>query len=124
MLSVWVWNSCSTVLPPNPAEVLMSFVSRDFLAQVSGQYDMIIIDTAPVLVASDTSILAPTAGAVFLVARAEVTSLGELHEAVKRLAQSGARANGVIFNGLNITKRRYGYGTGQNGRYRYTNYQY
>ena len=113
-------------LPPNPAELLMTAATRQLLSRVGTQYDLVIIDSAPVLAASDTSVLAPLAGATFLVARADVTSIGELVETVKRLAQSGARANGVIFNGLNITKRRYGNGAGQAGRYRYkyTNYQY
>ena len=113
-------------LPPNPAELLMTAATRQLLSNVGRQYDLVIIDSAPVLAASDTAVLAPLVGATFLVARAEVTSVGELMEAVKRLAQSGARANGVIFNGLDITKRRYGHGAGQAGRdrYRYTNYQY
>jgi tyrosine-protein kinase Etk/Wzc len=113
------------MLPPNPAELLMTGSLQQLLQHAATLYDLVIIDSAPVLVASDTAILAPLVGVVFLVARAEVTSLSELHESVKRLAQSGAKATGVIFNGLNITKRRYGYGLGNKyGRYRYTNYKY
>ncbi len=112
-------------LPPNPAEMLMTGASKQVLQQIAAQYDVVIVDTAPVLAASDASILAPLAGAVFLIARAEVTTLGELTESVKRLQQSGAQTKGVIFNGLNISKRRYGYGIGYRyGRYRYTNYKY
>lgn len=112
-------------LPPNPAEMLMTGASRQVLQHIAAQYDVVIVDTAPVLAASDASILAPLAGAVFLIARAEVTTLGELTESVKRLQQSGAQTKGVIFNGLNISKRRYGYGIGYRyGRYRYTNYKY
>ena len=60
-----------------------------------------------------------------MVARAEVSTLGELQESAKRLAQSGVQARGVIFNDLNISKRRYGYGVGYKyGKYRYTNYEY
>ena len=113
------------MLPPNPAELLMTGTAQQLLQQAAAQYDLVIIDSAPVLAASDTAILAPLVGAVFLVARAEVTSLSELQESVKRLAQSGAQAKGVIFNGLNITKRRYGYGMGNKyGKYRYINYKY
>ena len=113
------------MLPPNPAELLMTGTAQQLLQHAATQYDLVIIDSAPVLVASDTAILAPLVGAVFLIARAEVTSLSELQESVKRLAQSGAQAKGVIFNGLNISKRRYGYGMGNKyGRYRYTNYKY
>ena len=112
-------------LPPNPAELLMTPAMHTVLQQVSSQYDLVLIDTPPVLAASDTAILAPLVGAVFMVARAEVTSLGELQEAAKRLTQSGVQTRGVIFNGLNVSKRRYGYGVGSKyGKYRYTNYQY
>ena len=112
-------------LPPNPAEVLMTLVARNVLSQVASNYDMVVIDTAPVLVASDTSILAPAAGAVFLVARSEVTSLAELVESAKRLRQSGTVSKGVVFNGLDMSNQRYGYGAGsKHGKYRYTNYNY
>jgi len=113
-------------LPPNPAELLMTPATQALLQQLSAQYDLVIIDTPPVLAASDTAILAPLAGAVFMVARAEVTSLGELQESAKRLAHSGVQTRGVIFNDLNTSKRRYyGYGVGYKyGKYRYTNYQY
>ena len=110
-------------MPPNPAELLTSPATQARLQQLGSQYDLVIIDTPPVLAASDTAILAPLAGIVFLVARAEITSLGELQESAKRLAQSGVRVKGVIFNCLNATQRRYGYG-GKYGSYRYTNYQY
>lgn len=112
-------------LPPNPAELLMTPTMQALLREVSGEYDLVLIDTPPVLAASDTAILAPLVGAVFMVARAEVTSLGELQESSKRLSQSGVQTRGVIFNGLNVSKRRYGYGVGSKyGKYRYTNYQY
>ena len=112
-------------LPPNPAELLMTGDAQQLLKLVATQYDLVIIDTAPVLAASDTAILAPLVGAVFLVARADVTSLGELQESVKRLSQTGTQTKGVIFNGLNISKRRYGYGMGYKyGGYRYEHYKY
>ena len=112
-------------IPPNPAEVLMNIVTRNVLSQIASNYDMVVIDTAPVLVASDTSILAPVAGAVFLVAKAEVTSLAELVESEKRLRQTGTVTKGVIFNSIDMSKQRYGYGAGYKyGRYRYKNYNY
>lgn len=112
-------------LPPNPAELLMTPAMHAMLRQLAGQYDLVVIDTPPVLAASDTAILAPMAGAVFMVARSEITSLGELQESAKRLAQTGVQTRGVIFNDLNTNKRRYGYGVGYKyGRYRYTNYKY
>jgi tyrosine-protein kinase Etk/Wzc len=114
-------------LPPNPAELLMSPTTMQLLQTLASQYDIVLIDTPPVLAVSDTQVLAPQVGTVFLVARAEVSTLGELQESAKRLKQSGVAVRGVIFNDVNTAKRRYGYGTGYGykySRYRYTQYQY
>ena len=111
-------------MPPNPAELLMSPSAQDLLKTLSAQYDIVLIDTPPVLAVSDTAILAPQAGTTFLVVRANVSSLGEVQESTKRLQQSGVTVKGVIFNGLDITKRRYGYGSGYGYGYKYKRYGY
>jgi tyrosine-protein kinase Etk/Wzc len=111
-------------MPPNPAELLMSPSAQDLLKTLSAQYDIVLIDTPPVLAVSDTAILAPQAGTTFLVVRANVSSLGEVQEATKRLQQSGVTVKGVIFNGLDISKRRYGYGSGYGYGYKYKRYGY
>jgi tyrosine-protein kinase Etk/Wzc len=114
-------------LPPNPAELLMSPVTLQLLQTLSDQYDIVLIDTPPVLAVSDTQVIAPAAGTVFLVARETVTTLGELQETSKRLTQSGVAVSGVIFNDINISKRRFGGSTSQGykfSRYRYTSYKY
>ena len=110
-------------IPSNPAELLMTGATQQLLQHAAKHYDLVIVCCAPVLASSDAAILAPMVGAVFLVARAEVTSLSELHESGKRLSQNGAQVKGVIFNGLNISKRHYGMGY-TFGRYRYINNQY
>lgn len=112
------------VMPPNPGELLMSPATVQLLQTLSAQYDLILIDTPPVLAVSDTQVLAPHAGTVFVVARAEVTSLGELQETTKRLSQSGVQAKGVVFNDLDTSRQRYGGYGYKYSRYRYTNYQY
>lgn len=109
------------VLPPNPAELLLSPAAPKALEALSSRYDFVLLDTTPILAVSDAMALASHAGAVFLLARAEVTTLGELEESAKRLRQSGARINGVIFNDLAASSRRYG---GKYGSYRYTHYEY
>ncbi|MDP9902206.1 polysaccharide biosynthesis tyrosine autokinase [Variovorax ginsengisoli] len=112
------------VLPPNPAELLMSDSFSEILNQMSVQYDFVIIDTAPVLVAGDTSAVAPHAGTVLLVARADKTQLGEINESVKRLAHVGCVVNGVILNALDMTRRHYGSYGYKYGAYKYTTYKY
>jgi len=111
-------------LPPNPGELLMAPATVKLLELLSAQYDLVLIDTPPVLAVSDTQVLAPHAGTVFLVVRAEVTSLGELQETTKRLGQAGVQVNGVVFNDLVISHQRYsGYGS-KYSRYRHINYHY
>ena len=110
-------------LPPNPAELLMTGATQQLLQLAAKYYDMVIVCSAPVLAVSDAAILAPMVGGVFLVAHAEVTSLGELHESGKRLSQNGAQVKGVIFNGLNLSKSRYSRGYAFND-HRYASNQY
>ena len=112
-------------LPPNPAELLMSPSTAQLLQSLESlesQYDIVLIDTPPVLAVADTAVIAPQAGTVFLVARAEQTTLGELQESIKRLSHAGVTVKGGIFNGLDLSKRRYGYGYGYG--YKYQAYQY
>ena len=97
-------------VPSNPAELLLTDATGQLLQLAAKYYDMVIVCSAPVLAVSDAAILAPMVGAVFLVARAEDTSLDELHESGKRLSQNGASVKGVIFNGLNASKSRYSRG--------------
>ncbi|OGB51845.1 MAG: tyrosine protein kinase [Burkholderiales bacterium RIFOXYD12_FULL_59_19] len=111
-------------LPPNPAELLMSPAAVQLLHTLSERYDVVVMDTPPVLAVSDTQVLAPMAGTVFMVARAEVSTLAELQESTKRLARSGVAVRGVIFNDLNLSKRRYGYGYGYGYGYKYSRYRY
>jgi len=110
-------------LPPNPAELLMSPATVQLLQAVGANYDMVVIDTPPVLAVSDTQVMASLAGSVFMVARAEISTLAELQESAKRLGRSGVTVRGVIFNDLNLSKRRYGYGY-KYSRYRYAQYDY
>jgi len=110
--------------PPNPAELLSTDAAHQLLLQLTSRYDFVIMDTAPVLVASDAAILGSKVGAVFFVARAETTSLGELQESVKRLRQNGIQVKGVIFNCMRITKHQYRYSLGNKyDSYSRENYQ-
>ncbi|MGO4154108.1 polysaccharide biosynthesis tyrosine autokinase [Cupriavidus sp. YAF13] len=110
-------------IPPNPAELLLNERMVKLLQEVSEQYDLVLIDTPPVLAVSDTAILAARCGTVFLVTRFEKTTIGEVTESAKQLRQANADVNGVVFNGLDPNAYRYGYGS-KYGRYRYAYYGY
>lgn len=111
------------VMPPNPAELLLNERMVKLLQEVGDDYDLVLIDTPPVLAVSDTAILAARCGTVFLVTRFEKTTIGEITESAKQLRQSNADVNGVVFNGLDVSAYRYGYGS-KYGRYRYAYYGY
>ncbi|WP_454735764.1 polysaccharide biosynthesis tyrosine autokinase [Cupriavidus necator] len=110
-------------IPPNPAELLLSERMGRLLETFSEQYDLVLIDTPPVLAVSDTAILAARCGTVFLVTRFEKTSIGEVSESAKQLRHANVEVKGVIFNGLDPRAYRYGYGS-KYGRYRYVYYGY
>jgi tyrosine-protein kinase Etk/Wzc len=112
------------VLPPNPAELMISGAFTKVLESLSATYDLVIIDTAPVLAAADTLSIATHVGTLLLVARAGQTQLGELHESARRLAHAGKSATGVLFNAIDLTRRHYGNYGYRYGGYKYRHYEY
>ncbi|MEK9776296.1 MAG: polysaccharide biosynthesis tyrosine autokinase, partial [Quisquiliibacterium sp.] len=111
-------------LPPNPAELLMSSGTARVLDQISAGYDVVVLDSAPVLPVADALALAPNVGTVLLLARANISTLGDIDEAVRRLRQAGVMARGVVFNDFDLSHRRYGYSRYGRYRYRYRAYRY
>jgi tyrosine-protein kinase Etk/Wzc len=112
------------VFPPNPAELMMSTAFSQLLDELSPEYDIVVMDTPPVLVASDTVGIAPHVGTVLFVARSGLTQIGELHESAKRLAPAGKSVSGVLFNAIDLSRRHYGSYGYKYGGYRYRHYEY
>jgi len=102
--------------PPNPAELLMGQRFSELLTQANDIYDLIIIDTPPVLAVTDASIVCQHSATNFMVVRSQRHHLRELQTAFKRFEQNGVHINGAIFNGMEMKKGRYGY--------KYYGYQY
>jgi tyrosine-protein kinase Etk/Wzc len=103
---------------------MMSGALASLLQQFSPQYDYVVIDTPPVLVAADTPAIAAQAGTLLLVARAGETQMGELHECAKRLTHAGKNVTGVLLNALDLSRRHYGSYSYKYGGYRYRQYSY
>lgn len=108
-------------LPRIPAELLGDASFPEFLQQASTYYDFIVIDTSPVLVVSDATIVSSHVGAVFNVIRRKVTTLGEVEESVKRLLKARSPYKGLIFNDLVPRSSKYRL---LSGKYRYAEYEY
>lgn len=73
------------------------------------QYDLVLIDSPPVLALADPLVIGSHAGAVFLVVRAGVSTAREIAEAVKRLNQAGLAPAGIVFNDVKPRLSYYGY---------------
>jgi capsular exopolysaccharide synthesis family protein len=84
--------------PPNPAELLGGARMRDLLDKLAQSYELIILDTPPVLVASDAAILSRHAGGTLLVVRAGKTPAAALRDALQQLANVGTRVIGTVLN--------------------------
>lgn len=103
---------------PHSADILQSPGMDHLLDKLRSRYDVVLIDTPPVLAVADAAILAGKAGAVFLVARAESTTLSELQASERAIRQAGAEVKGVLFNGFKF-ERRWHRSHHHYGRYRY-----
>ncbi|AET93244.1 polysaccharide biosynthesis tyrosine autokinase [Caballeronia cordobensis] len=108
--------------PPDPAELLLSNAFTDAVSRASEEYDIVLLDAPAILAVSDTSIMAPVAGSIFLVARYGDTRSGEISESVKRLEQSGASVTGVLLNGFKVHYGNYAQAR-QYGGYAYAAYK-
>ncbi len=106
-------------VPPNPAELLASHRFERLLADLSRRYDLVIVDTPPVLAVTDASLVGRLAGVNLLVLRSGTHPMREINLTVKRLAQSGIRVQGAVLNDVRSDHGRFGrYGRYQRYEYR------
>lgn len=101
--------SCGTY-PPNPVDLLRHPQTQKLLENLAAQYDIVLIDSAPVLPVTDAQILASHAGVTVLIVREGRTTCEEVQEAHKKLKQAGIIVTGVLLNDLQIHKSKYKYG--------------
>ncbi|OEF93223.1 polysaccharide biosynthesis tyrosine autokinase [Vibrio tasmaniensis] len=87
-------------VPPNPSELLMHPRFSELMEWASKEYDLVIIDTPPVLAVTDPSIVGAFAGTTLMVARFGLNTIKEIDVARNRFEQSGIEVKGVIFNAM------------------------
>ncbi len=101
-------------LPPNPAELLQSRAMSDLLAEVRSRFDVVVIDSPPLLPVTDAAVMAAQTDGAVLVVRSGKTTKEQLGDAVDRLHSVDSAPLGVIFNMVPTgLSGRYGYGYGQ-----------
>ncbi|MEQ3695705.1 MAG: polysaccharide biosynthesis tyrosine autokinase [Pseudomonadales bacterium] len=102
-------------VPPNPSELLMHERMDLLLQTLSQDFDIVIIDTPPVLAVTDPTIVGRYSGVNLLVGRFGLTTLKEVEIAYHRFEQSGVKLNAFVLNGVEETAR---------SRYNYSYYHY
>ena len=108
-------------IPPNPSELLMHRNFSEFLQQVSQLYDLVILDTPPLLAVTDAAIVGRQSGTTLIVTRFAVNPAREIELTIRRFAQNGIDVKGAIFNGV---QRRASARYGATDGYAYYNYEY
>jgi tyrosine-protein kinase Etk/Wzc len=105
-------------IPPNPSELLMHENFLRLVEEVSAKYDLVIIDTPPILAVTDPAIVSAHAGTTLLVTRFGQNHVKEIELTRNRFEQNGIDVKGVVFNGV-VRKASNAY-----GYYGYYNYEY
>ncbi len=104
-------------IPPNPAELLMNGRMKELLESVALRYDYIIVDTAPLMVVTDTLLISEFANQILYVVRAGMTELKVLDHPLKLSGEGKLKGLSFVVNGVKDSSMgyggKYGYGYGK-----------
>ncbi|PSU88799.1 tyrosine-protein kinase [Photobacterium kishitanii] len=106
-------------VPPNPSELLMHPRLKTLLDWASENYDLVLVDTPPILAVTDPAIVGAHAGTTMIVARFGLNPVKEIEVTKHRFEQNGIEVKGCILNAV-VRKASSTYG----GNYGYYNYSY
>jgi tyrosine-protein kinase Etk/Wzc len=104
--------------PPNPSELLGSQAMRDVLRQAREQFDVVLLDSPPLLAVTDAAVLSTMVDGAILVVRTGATPRPSVRRAVSQLQTVHGRLVGTVLNDVDFRSGLYG------GGYGYYYYQY
>lgn len=105
---------------PNPSELLMHANFSRLLEEVAKRYDLIIVDTPPILAVTDAALIGRLANTTLLVTRFGQSTAKAVENARRRFAQNGITIKGVILNGV---ERKLSMSLEDDGAYGYYEYK-
>jgi len=113
------------IYPSNPSELLMREDFKELMATFAQQYDVVIIDTAPVLLVTDAVLIGAISATNYLIMGAGAHQPSDIEMVLKRLSSSNIQVQGTIFNFYQNETITRSYGQyGKYGKYRYYNTYY
>lgn len=104
-----IWLIPSGLIPPNPAELLNSKRMGYLLEEVKNDYDIILVDSPPVLAVVDSVITSSLADTTVLVVKSGKTTTKNFAAAYEELKRAKVNIAGVVFNEVKIGKDGYNY---------------
>ena len=108
-------------IPPNPSEMLSSSAMTKLIETLKEEYDVIILDSAPLGAVTDAQILSTKVDGTILVTRAERTKREIVLEAKNSLEKVGANILGCVLHAVENTKGKYYYYYGTDGEHKKKN---
>lgn len=109
-------------IPPNPTELVSRTALEDVFAALKEDYDYILVDTAPVGLVTDTIQIARIADATVYMCRADFTPRASFDFINKLDKQKKLPKMSVVINGIDISKKKYGYYYGYGKYSKYSRY--
>lgn len=97
-------------LSSSPHRILSNNRFADLIAKLGTMYHYIIIDTPPILAASEALLLARTADAAILCVRRDFSRVDQVADAFARLRTAGVQTAGAVLNGIPARHYAYRYG--------------
>ena len=94
-------------IPPNPSELLGSKRFAELLQQLERKYDMVIIDSPPVLSATDSLLISKIASGVLVVCFTGKTTYDRLQRGLKSLQEINPNVLGLVLNAMDMKKSNY-----------------
>lgn len=104
-----VYVMASGPIPPNPAELLGNRVMDEVLLEAYNMFDIVLIDTPPVLAVTDAQILANKCDGIILVVRSERTEKDKIVKTKQILDKASGKILGVVLNDKKEEQEQYGY---------------
>lgn len=96
-------------IPPSPTELIMGTQFQSFLVDMMKVYDMVLIDSPPVLALADAQILASQVEATLFIVESGRNSLKMVQSAVSRIVANGGKMGGIVLTKYDPGKQGYGY---------------